>query len=262
MKTFHSTHRRIVARAEPARAIFRAPHKQSGLSLVELMVAMTIGLFLMLVVANLFIGSKQTYRNQDNLSRLQENGRFAISLMAKNIREAGYHSMVFNPPGTMYTPLTNIAAWPYSAAVISGVEGTSGLPDSITLSSDNTVDCMNATVTTPATNTFTANASAQLTCTSVNNNKTAVLLDGVEDMQILYGENLGSTHRYVPYGTTGLNMGNVDTVRICMLLRTLESSLTVNAQTYTDCKGNSVSSTDGRIREAFSETFSIRSRTQ
>lgn len=249
--------------AAPHNANLRAKAKQVGLSLVELMVAVTIGLFLMLVVANLFIGSKQTYTNQDNLSRLQENGRFAIALMGKAIREAGYHNMSFNPPAGYYAAnAPKSPTWPYSPGilVITGTEGTSGAPDSITLAQDSPVDCLNAALAVPAQNKYSINSSQQLICTSLpNSNAVGVLLDGVEDLQILYGEKVSSAYRYVSQPTVS-NWDNVNAVRICMLMRTAAGGLTTTPQHYTDCKGNSVTATDGRIREAFSETFTIRSR--
>jgi len=64
--------------------------KQSGLSLVELMVAVTIGLVLLTGVLQIYLGSKQTYRMQDALSRLQENGRIAIEMLQRDIRPAGF----------------------------------------------------------------------------------------------------------------------------------------------------------------------------
>ena len=234
--------------------------RQLGLSLIELMVAMTIGLFLLLVISNLFIGSKQTYTNQDNLSRLQENGRFAIALLGKVIRESGYHNLSYTQPASMYSKLTNTDAWPYTTVnVVGGVDGGSS-PDSITLSEDNTVDCLNAAVAvSPATNTYTVNGSAQLTCTSVNNGTTGVLLDNVEDMQILYGETVGTSIRYVSQSATAPVWANVTSVRVCLLMRTQAGGLTVTAQKYTDCNGTAnQSKTDGRIRETFSETFTIR----
>lgn len=62
---------------------------QRGLSLVEIMVAMVIGLVLTAGVIQLFIGSKQTYRFQDAASRVQENARFAIEALNFDIRMAG-----------------------------------------------------------------------------------------------------------------------------------------------------------------------------
>jgi type IV pilus assembly protein PilW len=63
---------------------------QTGLSLIEIMIALLIGAFLLGGVLQIFIGSKQTYRMQENLSRLQENGRLALDFLANDIRMAGY----------------------------------------------------------------------------------------------------------------------------------------------------------------------------
>lgn len=64
--------------------------KQSGLSLVELMVAILLGTFLTAGLIKLFINSKQVYRVQESLSRLQENGRFAVNFLSRDLRMAGY----------------------------------------------------------------------------------------------------------------------------------------------------------------------------
>ncbi len=61
----------------------------AGLSLVELMVAMVLGLLLILAAGNIFIANKQTYRTVENLSRIQESLRFAFELMARDARMAG-----------------------------------------------------------------------------------------------------------------------------------------------------------------------------
>ena len=64
----------------------RASFRQSGLSLVELMVAISIGLVLLGGVFTIFMSNKQSYRVQENMGRVQENGRFAIDLMARTLR--------------------------------------------------------------------------------------------------------------------------------------------------------------------------------
>ncbi|MEM7401624.1 MAG: PilW family protein [Pseudomonadota bacterium] len=68
----------------------KARKYQKGLSIIELMVALLLGLFLVSGVTGMYISSKQTYRMTDNLSRLQENLRFSLELMSKDIRMAGY----------------------------------------------------------------------------------------------------------------------------------------------------------------------------
>lgn len=68
----------------------RPMRHQHGLSLVELMVALTISLVLLSGVVQVFTTSKATYRSQDNLSRVQETGRFALEFIAKDLRMAGF----------------------------------------------------------------------------------------------------------------------------------------------------------------------------
>lgn len=66
------------------------PQKQQrGLSLVELMIAITLSLVLTLGVIQIFSSSKQTNRTQSALGNLQENARFALDLLSYDLRMAG-----------------------------------------------------------------------------------------------------------------------------------------------------------------------------
>lgn len=64
--------------------------KQRGLSLIELMIAITLGLVLMAGVIQMFLSSNKVFHTQQAMSRIQENGRLAMEFMAKDIRMAGY----------------------------------------------------------------------------------------------------------------------------------------------------------------------------
>ncbi len=64
--------------------------RQRGFSLVELMVAMTIGLIVLAGVAYLYLESRQSFRSMDNLSRMQESARYALEIISRDIRMAGY----------------------------------------------------------------------------------------------------------------------------------------------------------------------------
>ena len=75
-------------------------NKQNGFSIVELMVALLLGLFLVSGVTGMYISSKQTYRMTDNLSRLQESMRFSLEFMSQDIRMAGYLPCRFPPSNT------------------------------------------------------------------------------------------------------------------------------------------------------------------
>ena len=64
--------------------------RQSGLSLVELMVALAIGFVGVASIGYLYVGSQQSFRIQDSLSTIQENSRFALDTMSQGIRMAGF----------------------------------------------------------------------------------------------------------------------------------------------------------------------------
>lgn len=65
----------------------RAPEGSSGgFTLIELMVAMLIGSFLVLGAISVFSQSRTNYRVSETVARLQENGRFALDLLEPEIR--------------------------------------------------------------------------------------------------------------------------------------------------------------------------------
>ena len=67
-------------------------HRQAGLTLVELLVAVTLGLLVTLAaVASLLIG-RQGFTSVDQSSQLRENARFAASLIQRIVIQAGYES--------------------------------------------------------------------------------------------------------------------------------------------------------------------------
>lgn len=61
-----------------------------GFSLVELMVAMTIGLILLAGIYQVFITTTLSYSFNQQMGRMQENGRFGIDLMTRVVRGTGY----------------------------------------------------------------------------------------------------------------------------------------------------------------------------
>lgn len=65
-------------------------NRYRGFSLVEMMVAMVISLILLAGVVQIYLSSKQSYRLQEGLSRVQENGRFALEFLSRDIRMADF----------------------------------------------------------------------------------------------------------------------------------------------------------------------------
>lgn len=342
----------------------RTPHYkgQHGLTLIEVMIAITISLILLAGVMHIFTGSRQTYRVQDNMARLQENGRFAISFLSKDLRMAGYTGCT-----SKSTTVTVIATNASASFLNGGLAGYEYAALPITLTATDTLtaamvlpgtdiihikgasatgvkmtgnlttvnaniqlltatagglftagdilfisDCTNADIfaatnvsngagTTTIAHANSANTTNNLSRTygtdadvmrmensvyyiaadATNNNiptlyrkrmvgaamVTEPLVEGVEDMEILYGEDTdapatpdGSANRYVAADTPGLNMANVVSVRLNLLLRSSENNLATGIKQTYSFNGNSVTATDYRLRRVFSTTIKIRNK--
>jgi type IV pilus assembly protein PilW len=67
--------------------------RQFGVSLIELMVAMVIGLFLILGAVTVFSQSRSTYRTAESVARLQEIGRLAMDVVETDVRMANFWGM-------------------------------------------------------------------------------------------------------------------------------------------------------------------------
>lgn len=62
---------------------------QAGFSLIELMIALLLGLLVTAAAGGVFISNKRVYAATETLGRIQENTRVAFELMSRDVREAG-----------------------------------------------------------------------------------------------------------------------------------------------------------------------------
>lgn len=67
---------------------------QHGFSLVELMIALFIGSLLILGAVQVFGASRAAYQMSEGIARVQENGRFALDFLQRDIRMAGHFGCV------------------------------------------------------------------------------------------------------------------------------------------------------------------------
>jgi type IV pilus assembly protein PilW len=240
---------------------------QQGFTLIELMVAITIGLFVTAVLGQLFLGSRQTYATTDDMSRMQENMRYAHQLLTRSVRLAGYK--------TSPNSLTN-QIFSGANVAITGTDGAGTAPDTITVrfqgssnlagpADDTIFDCLGTAVAggTIAVNRYTiavgANGSNALFC-----NDTEVV-SSVENMQVLYGEDSNmdmAADRYVPIGNVS-NIDNIIAVRIALLFQTPGTTAAVLPDTNTYNLNGVVLGpyNDTRIRRVVSSTIALRNRT-
>ena len=66
------------------------PRKDSGFSLVELMIALVISLILTAGVIQVYLSSKSAYSTNQALASVQENGRFGLNFLTRDIRMADF----------------------------------------------------------------------------------------------------------------------------------------------------------------------------
>lgn len=108
-----------------ARRLHGRRSAQAGLSLVELMISLTIGLFLVVGLATLFASMSSTRSELDKSSRQIENGRYAIQILSDEVRHAGYYGALSSAPKLPST--VGSLPDPCSTA-LSDVQNSIGLP--------------------------------------------------------------------------------------------------------------------------------------
>lgn len=113
--------------------------RQSGFTLVELMIALVLGLLVVAAAGGVFLSNRQVFATTGSLNRIQENARAAYEILARDIREAGA-----NPCGSNLVNMLPVAErspqWTAWMVGIGGAEGGTSTPgdrkpDSITLHS-------------------------------------------------------------------------------------------------------------------------------
>lgn len=70
------------------------PHKHAGLSLIEMMIALVIGLILSVGIVQIFIATRTAYKLSEGIARNQESSRFALEYIEEDLRMAGYFGCV------------------------------------------------------------------------------------------------------------------------------------------------------------------------
>ena len=111
------------------------PRTQQGITLIELMIALVIGLLATGAMLKVYVDSSRLYRFNEGLARIQENGRFATEFIRRDARMAGFWGC--NHEATL-TNRIKTSVLDYPRYELSGITGTSGSdsndPDTITFS--------------------------------------------------------------------------------------------------------------------------------
>ncbi len=228
---------------------FSIVNKQRGLSLVELLVAMFVGLFLLAGISSSYLSSKKTSVQRDEYALLQDNGRLALETMSNIIEHAGYASF---PSGSLF-PSAFITGDVVSKSCDAG--GESVVAGSIgnfpsTFTGDGASDTIGV-IYLGDNKLFTDCAGRELPVgcrlSKTNRNSDAAriyssffvengilkcagsrttikesIAEGIENMQILYGVNIDEdpeVDRYIRATQMGTFADNIISVQIAILVR-------------------------------------------
>jgi type IV pilus assembly protein PilW len=167
---------------------FRGPGgRQRGYTMVELMVTVAIALFLVGGLLTVLGNVRRTYTTQQALAQLQDQQRFALTVLTDVVQAGGYYPLPSQTVGSALTASGNYqAGQPFW--------GTAGPPDSIgvryaTNNLDGVLLCDGSSNASGSiqlyTNSFTV-VGGQLLCT-LNANAPLALVSGINSLQVYYG---------------------------------------------------------------------------
>ncbi|WP_084305123.1 PilW family protein [Phytopseudomonas flavescens] len=223
---------------------------EKGFGLVEVMIAVTLGIVVVLGITQIFASAKQSYLTQDASSRLQEDARYVLSRMVQDIRMAGMFGCL--PVSALANPQDDFAfpiQWNESEKKLSLV--TASVADGLAGSSSSTwtitTDCLTAgTVHDGSANpgagelafpirklAYEYDADSDTLFVASGSSQAQPLVSGVSDFSVSFGlaPNAGDTY------VTGTYTG---TVSDAALIRSVRLSLTMtdadgraSNQTYT-----------------------------
>jgi type IV pilus assembly protein PilW len=238
--------------------------RQDGFTLVEMMIAILIGLLLIAAMLSLFLSTKQGYRMANGMSVMQATGRATLDLLSREVMISGFPQVSL--ADTFVPALT--------------IDGGGAASDTFTVHYRSPTDCR-GNVPAPvypdgeqyARNQYYVQ-NGNLMCQARAEDNSALggavtLVEGIENLQILYGEDTDTTdgvtnaRRYVTAGNV-VNWANVVSARIGIVVNSQQNIATSGDTATFSLIGQTAiaASGDRQRRRAYSTTVVIRNRMQ
>lgn len=221
--------------------------KQRGLSLIELMITMVLGLIIIAAVFNMYSGSSRSARYTEGLQRMQENGRHGLAVLQRGLRLAGFST----------------------TDSLEAIDMVNSSATSIAVRSQQPYDC-NGLDTTPtaglAVNVYRLDAAnGELTCQGNQGGAPMAIVEGVDRFRLLYGidedgdPDTDEPQRYVPYDAT-LDAADVVAMRFALLVSSGQPIRSRDVSQNFVLLDDTVDYEDRRAREVFTGTVKLRNR--
>lgn len=267
--------------------------RQKGLSLIELMIGITIGLLVSLAALGALTFSRVSATTVSDTVRLQQDASVAMRMIGHQLRQARAVALqeiaVFADVASVsyaaYTGVTPPGAPPGGAdeVAVYGVNGAAFDSFTVSFSASPSVastNCMGVNTLAPGTNTIASSfdvVTASLRCRGLNADIATpapanAVIDNVEDMQVWYGvRDAANNIRYITANQVGVlpwptNLpptvawSNVGAIMVCLRLagtsRTNPTAPPVGAE-LRGCQ-DEVIPWDGRFQRVFRQVFTLR----
>lgn len=101
--------------------------KQSGVTLVELMISLLLGLLIAIGLATLFSQNKRSFYQNEDLARMVEDGRYALEELARDVAMAGFYAELSAPGSWLVDVNLNGAPGCRAAGAVTTTPGNPGL---------------------------------------------------------------------------------------------------------------------------------------
>lgn len=262
--------------------LYKFYDRQKGLSIIELMVALVVGMVLIAGVLQVFLSSRNTFAVNEAMSRVQENGRFALEFIARNARQAGYTDPNYTgerpykviPSGLKCDLLGNVKS--SCSANGQGLES-----DTVSFafqppvnSAGQRVDCAGYTVPEGkvVVNSFTvyeeSDSKSSLACQRLilgeSNPRpfpSAILVEGIDNIQIQYGINTttdNSVNKYVSANEVS-DWNSVLAIRVAVLANSgIELSPEPQEKEFYLFDSGPFEFNDRKLRKVFTTTIQLK----
>jgi Tfp pilus assembly protein PilW len=250
-------------------------HQQRGFSPVELLISMALGLFLLLSLAQMFIGTRTSSRSEENIARMQEAGRIGIELLARELRKSGYVSDPLQFREVLFPPNASFQAGSPLGATSNTINLRYQGSDALTQTCTGVV-VPPTSVAAQSLTVAVVSGIAELQCTAstapiasgvAGTATTLSLVPNVEAINVMAGVDTDVGDKpdlqpdvYVaPSAVT--DWTRVTSLNVQLRVTSPDNNLVDAPQPYMDFNGVSVTPTDRRLRRVYGTVMSLRNLT-
>lgn len=242
--------------------------RQRGVTLVELMVALTIGLFVIGAALMAFQNISGVGSQISEVAQIRQEGAHAFRVIGKQVREAGSVEPEYVSANNNFR--FNNYSWvggnPFSSRTPSGADSDFGVlsisqqMQTAAIYQERILDCLGNEIavgggssTSGYSDFYVSNG--QLMCSTSSSAASQPIVSNVHAFAVQYRVRASNNSKERQFVETPSNWGLVDAVEVCLDLVGTKATPTDNA-TYTDCEGD-IASHDSRLHVVQRNLFTV-----